>query len=95
MGFQTAFAPGLTLPDQLIPSESDSESVNSTIPTKNQLKRSKNAEVRLVNNNDKYHLVSSSSNTQLMRLVADFERKIAADRLEADLKYTKEQAHEA
>ena len=72
MGFQSTFAPSLTLPDRSTPLESDSESITSTIPTKNQLKRSKNAQVRLVNNNDEYHLVSSSSNT-LMRLVADFE----------------------
>jgi len=65
MGFQTAFVPGLTLPDRLTPSEPDFESVNSTIPTKNQLKRSKSHQVWPVNNkNDGYHLVSSSSTTQ-------------------------------
>jgi len=64
MGFQSTFAPSLTLPDRSTPLESDSESVTSAILTKNQLKRSKNDQVRLVNNNDGYHLVSSSSNTQ-------------------------------
>jgi len=63
MGFQSTFAPSLTLPDRSTPLESDSESVTSAILTKNQLKRSKNDQVRLVNNNNGYHLVSSR-NTQ-------------------------------
>jgi len=56
MGFQTKYTPILTLPARSTPLESDSESV-TTIPTKNQIKRSKNAPVRPVNNNDGYHLV--------------------------------------
>ena len=64
MGFQTKYPPSFTVPDQSTPLESDSKPVTSTILTKNQLKRSKNAQVRLVNNNNEYHLVSSSSNTQ-------------------------------
>jgi len=64
MGFQSTFAPSLTLPDRSTPLESDSESVTSAILTKNQLKRSKNDQVRLINNNNGYHLVSSSSSTQ-------------------------------
>ena len=60
MVFQTKYSPGLTLPDHTTPVESDFESITSTIPTKIQLKRSKNDPVRPVNNNDGYYLVSSS-----------------------------------
>jgi len=44
-GFQTNYKPSLTLPAQSTPLELDSESVTSTIPTKNQLKRSKSHQV--------------------------------------------------
>ena len=64
MVFQTKYSPGLTLPDHTTPVESDSKSFTLTIPTKIQLKRSKNDPVRPVNNNDGYHVISSSNNTQ-------------------------------
>ena len=38
---------------------------------------------------------STTTRENELQLVADFERKIAADRLEADLKYAKGRAHEA
>ena len=61
MGFQTKYSPGSTLLDHTKPRESDSDSVTSTIPTKNQIKRPKTDPLRVVNTNDGYHLVSSSS----------------------------------
>ena len=64
MSFQTKYLPGLTLLDHTKPRESDPNSVTSTIPTENQIKRSKNDPVQPVNTNDGYHLVSSSSSTQ-------------------------------
>ena len=64
MGFQTKYSLGPTLLDHTEPRESDSDSITSTIPTKNQIKRPKTDPVRPVNINDGYHLVPSSSNTQ-------------------------------
>ena len=55
---------GMTLVGFTTPVESDSESVTSTISTKNQFKPSQIDQLRPINNNDGYHLVSSSSNTQ-------------------------------
>ena len=63
MDFQTKYIPSLTLLDQTARLESDSESVTSTILTKNQFKQFKNDSVRPVDKNDVYHLVSSI-NTQ-------------------------------
>ena len=92
MVFQTKYTPSIIVPDQSTTLESDSEPVPSTIPTKNQLKRSKNDQVQLVNNNNEYHLDQHHLNQQNPSPIAkelwlDFEQKIAADRARAK-KYT-------
>ena len=64
MVFQSKYSPGLTLLDHTAPVESDSESVTSTIPTKNRNKPSKIDRVGPFTNNAGFHLVTHSGNTQ-------------------------------
>ena len=61
MDFHTNFSPSLALPDISKTSESDFESIDSTIPTKNQTKRSTNTSVRPFTDNARFHLVTSSN----------------------------------
>mmetsp|Transcript_26990 Transcript_26990/g.30248 ORF Transcript_26990/g.30248 Transcript_26990/m.30248 type:complete len:185 (+) Transcript_26990:4409-4963(+) len=64
MVFQTKYSPGLTLPDHTAPVKSDSDSVTSTIPTKNRNKPSKIDRVGPLTDNAGFHLVTCRGNTQ-------------------------------
>ena len=65
MVFQTKYSLGLIFPDDTTPVESDSESVTSTIPTKNQNKPSRIEQVGPFIDNAGFRLVTNSGTTQL------------------------------